>query len=105
MLAAIKKPGEPWRCEEVDPTLEFLNKVVGGSIELVPNFHTKAIMYCNEEGQRLELAQNFYTKDREGMICDVILGTVIMFGPAFHSKETDLSVELFKETVASLQDV
>jgi hypothetical protein len=105
MLAAIKVPREPWRCLEVEPTLEYINSVVCGNIEMVPNFHTSAVMYCNEEGKILNLLPNFYIKDQNGKVFDVIVGTVIMFGPSKHGSETDLSIKLFKETVASLQDV
>ena len=63
------------------PTLEEISKIVGGSIEMVPNFHTEAIMYCNEEGKLQSLAPNFFVTNPDSEIIDCILGPVVMFGP------------------------
>jgi hypothetical protein len=105
MLAAIKHPGAMWRTLDMPPTLEEISKIVCGNIEMVPNYHTKAIMYCNEEGKMHSLSPNFFITNENGKIIDCILGSVVMFGPNDgDGNESDLTVDLFNETVASLKD-
>jgi len=106
MLAAIKQPGGIWRCLDIKPTLDNIRETVGGDIELVPNLHTKAIMYCNENGKISGLEPNFFVTNPDGTVMDCIVGTVIMFGPSDgEGNETDLTSELFNKTTASVKDV
>jgi Domain of unknown function (DUF3846) len=108
MLAAIKHPGGIWRCLDIEPTLENIRQTVGGDIEMVPNFHTEAVMYCNENGKNLGLAPNFYVLSNSidcAIPIDCIVGTVIMFGPNDgNGNETDLTVDLFNRTTASVRE-
>ena len=108
MKAAIKQPGMPWVHEDVKPKIEYLNEVCEGYIELVPNFHTNAIMYCNEEGKMLGFKPNFYIYETEfeGEPLDLIVGPVIMFGPSDdEGNETDLTMELFEKTIKCIEAV
>lgn len=91
---------------EINPTLENLQKIVGGYIEIVPNRYTDAIMYCNEEGKLEDLESNFFIfeNDTDDDCIDVILGPVIMFGPYVNDSETDLTEELFNKTLKCIED-
>ena len=105
LAAAIKHPGGPWRRIDIKPTVENIREFIGGHFEQVRNFNTEAIMYCNEDGIRLKLVPNFYTTDQDGNNFECIVGSVIMFGPAKNSNETDLTTELLDRTTSFLREV
>ena len=101
MMAAVKAPGLDWVKIIIDEKDSYreISKHVGGMIELIPNFHTSAIIYGNEEGKLLELPINFPLTDQYGRIFDVVVGPVVMFGPInSDGEETELTDELFEET-------
>lgn len=107
MLAAIKDPGKAWRHVNFQVNLKNLNEVVGGYIEAVPNLLTEAVMYCNEEGKLHDLEPNFYVYQDAEMKqpFDIIVGSVIMFGPRDKDgNETDLTSELFEQTIKTIKD-
>jgi len=61
---------------EGKPTLEQLQKIVGGLIEYVP-IHDGGYMYCNEEGKLLGLPPNPYATELIDF-GDVIVGDVVV---------------------------
>ena len=101
MMAAVKAPGLDWIKVVFSDHKSYddICKHVGGYIELVPNFYTKAILYCNEEGKMNGLPPNFPLLDPHGSIIDIIAGTVVMMGPCDgEGNETELTDELFEQT-------
>lgn len=70
MKAIIKEVGKPPRIEDIENTLQTLQKLVGGYIETV-TLHNNVILICNEEGKLQGLPQNF------GIGRDVIVGTAV----------------------------
>ena len=72
----IKNPGRPARMVEIDNTLETLQGLVGGYIEVVlPERNNEGIlMIVNEEGKLRRMEANFALGD------DLIVGTAIFIG-------------------------
>lgn len=70
MKVIIKEVGKPPRIEEIENTLQALQKLVGGYIETV-TLHNDVVLICNEEGKLQGLPQNF------GIGGDVIVGTAV----------------------------
>jgi hypothetical protein len=101
MMAAIKNPGMDWIQVKIDKNkvYEFISESINGFFELVPNFHTKATLYCDEEGKLKNLPINFPLLNEDNSIVDVVVGPVVMFGPTDEEgEETSLTDELFQET-------
>lgn len=73
MKVIIKKVGKAPEIVEIENTLEAMQKVVGGYIELVP-VRTGCVMICNEEGRMTGLPYNF------------TLGTNHIVGDVFFTK-------------------
>lgn len=76
----IKLPDEKYgHVTYISPTLENLQKHVGGYIQAVPILPEKGVvMICNEDGKNLGLKKNFmmgYSPFR-----DMVVGTVILCG-------------------------
>ena len=57
MKVIIKYPGEAATVENIDNTLEALQSIVGGYIQVV-SVATNCVMICNEEGRLLGLPRN-----------------------------------------------
>ena len=57
MKAIIKRPGRPATVEDVDNTLEALQGIVGGYIQVI-TVATDCVLICNEEGRILGLPRN-----------------------------------------------
>ena len=58
MKTIIKKVGQQPEVVDVKNTLESIQKIVGGYVELV-HVHTGCVMLCNEEGRLHGLPYNF----------------------------------------------
>lgn len=70
----VKRPFEPvGHIEEVENTLESIQAIVDGHIEVV-GLPEGALLVCNEEGKLKMLQPNFYTDG------DVIVGTDYLLG-------------------------
>lgn len=57
MKVIVKHPGKAAAVEDVDNTLEALQGLVGGYIEVV-SVATNCVLICNEEGRLLNLPYN-----------------------------------------------
>ena len=58
MKILLVEPGKVPRPAEIAPSLEAMQKVVGGSIEAVYPFDEPVALICNEEGKLLGLPLN-----------------------------------------------
>ena len=73
-------PGEPANVADIDLTLEDMQKVVDGRIEVVYPFSDPVALVCNEEGKVIHLPLNRALRDDDGNIYDVIAGTAFICG-------------------------
>lgn len=76
--AIVKAPGEKPRVTVIANTLEAMQSIVGGRIEVV-SFTTHNVIVCNEEGRLLGLPENAHG----------ICGTMIVLG-RWHGEFSDV---------------
>ena len=62
----------------MDPGLEAMQKIVGGSIEAVYPFDEPVALICNEAGKLLGLPLNRALRDADGTVYDIISGTFFL---------------------------
>ena len=72
MRVIIKEPNEDARIEDIENTLDELQRIVGGYIEVIP-LTFDDIIICNEEGKLKDLPHNFNMP-----VHGSIVGTVII---------------------------
>lgn len=80
MRVLIKEPNEMSYLTDIPNTLESLQQIVGGYIEVDLGRHGSLII-CNEEGKLLGLKPNFMYPTEEDPY-DVISGTAVIVGQA-----------------------
>lgn len=68
----VKRVGQPFKVEEIEHSLEAMQEIVGGFIEVSPCLPHPYVVVCNEEGKLEGLKQNF------SVIGDVICGDAII---------------------------
>lgn len=91
MRAVIKNIGEKGKIVEIENELEPLQKVVGGSIEVLP-LPNDMVLICNEMGKVNNLPLNFVITF--GNYVDAIVGNAIFMGDSKdHTDFIDLSDE------------
>lgn len=112
MKALIVEPGKTPYPKEIIGTLEAMQDIVGGYIQVIYPFPDEVALVCNEEGKLEGLPLNRALRDEAGEIYDVISGTFFLcsapadsenfeslsekqirkFERRFHSPETFLKV-------------
>lgn len=75
MRILVFKPFEEPYVEEIDGSLESMQEVVGGYIELLYPHNDESVIVCNEEGKIKDLPWNRPIVDENGYIIDVMSGT------------------------------
>ena len=75
MQVIVVEPQKKPVVQNIDPGLESMQKIVGGSIEAVYPFADSVALLCNEEGKLLNLPLNRVLRDDEGNVYDIISGT------------------------------
>ena len=107
MKAAFKLPGKEWVWIDIVPSLKSLQEKIGGNLEKAPNHYTDAIIFCDEDGASKELIPNveIYTDDENDNLLVCIVGPMLMFGPAVQGMETDLTQELFDQTIKCMEEL
>lgn len=86
--AIVKRVGEDPVVTMIDDSLESLQALVGGYIEMVSV--PKGVVICNEEGRLMGLPLNC-------MICDIsFCGTIVVTGDTEDGDLTDVPVEWLK---------
>jgi hypothetical protein len=101
MRVYVKEPGKKPELKDEKVTLEWLNKMVGGYIELYPIAGDAAIV-CNEEGKITGLPDNFTFLDfRKGKIqrMESFVGTVVFVG--LKNAKEGVDFDDFKGTLPS----
>lgn len=78
MKIIVVEPRKTPAVREIDPGLEAMQKIVGGSIEAVYPFEEPVALICNEDGKLLNLPLNRALRDEEGTVYDIISGTFFL---------------------------
>ena len=98
--ALVIEPKKVPRVELIENTLEAKQKIVDGYIEIVrPPRHRDddAVVICNENGKLLGLEPCRAMRYEDGVICDILMGTLIVVRAPIDSDDfaglTDEQVE------------
>lgn len=70
----------PPTVQEIDGSLESMQKIVGGDIEAAYPFDDPVALICNSEGKCLNLPMNRALTDDHGVPYDFVCGTFFMAG-------------------------
>ena len=76
----IIPPGESPYPKEIPHTLDSLQSIVGGDIEVLYPFSDPVGVVCNEYGKLFGQPLNRALRDDSGRIYDIIAGTFIIIG-------------------------
>lgn len=74
------EPGRKPEVVEIKHTLEAMQEVVGGLIQAIYPFEELVALICNDEGKLLNLPPNRALRDKDGIIYDVVCGTMFLCG-------------------------
>lgn len=97
MRVIVVEPQKKPTVREIDPGLEAMQKIVGGSIEAVYPFEDPVALICNEEGKLLNLPMNRALRDENGTVYDIISGTFFLCAaPPDSDRFESLSDQLVK---------
>ena len=79
MKILLVEPMEKPRVIDIDGSLESMQKIVGGLIQVIYPFDNPEVaLVCNDEGKLLGLPFNRALRDDAGEIYDVIAGTFFL---------------------------
>lgn len=78
MQVVVVGPKKKPIVQSIGSDLESMQKMVGGSIEVVYPFDEPVALICNEEGKLLNLPLNRALRDDEGNVYDIISGTFFL---------------------------
>ena len=78
----VVEPGQPPAVQEIDGSLESMQRLVGGYIQAVYPFADPVALICNEEGKLLGLPMNRTLRDERGVPYDIVCGTFFLVGIA-----------------------
>ena len=73
-------PSEAPHPKEIPHTLESLQSIVGGNIEVLYPFKDHVGVVCHEFGKFIDLPLNRALRDDSGRIYDIIAGTFFIIG-------------------------
>ena len=80
MLIVVVEPGKAPYTREINDTLEEMQEIVGGYIQVVYPFPDPVALVCNEEGKLMGLPLNRSLSDENGEIYEIIAGTFFLCG-------------------------
>lgn len=86
MKALIIKEGKEPYVRDIENSLQALQQVVGGRIEVL-YLDAGTVLICNEEGKILGLPANRAVKDCNGVVVDYLMGTFLICGTSWTSDE------------------
>ncbi len=78
MKVLLIEPMKEPKVKEIDPSLEAMQKEVGGYIQALFPFEEAVALVCNEEGKLLGLPLNRALRDENGEVYDIIAGTFFL---------------------------
>ena len=101
MRILVIKPGQRPEVQEIDGTLESMQRVVGGLIQAVYPYEQPVALVANDEGKVLGLPLNRGLRDEAGELYDIICGTFFLCGAPSDKGNftslTDVQVQYFRE--------
>lgn len=65
---------------EISDTLEAMQALVGGTIQVIYPFEDTVALVANDEGKLLRLQPNRALRDDDGIVYDIICGTFFLCG-------------------------
>ena len=71
----LLEPGKPGRIGEIDLSLESMQKIVGGMIQVIYPFWDSACLVCNDDGKNFGLPLNRALCDESDEVYDIVAGT------------------------------
>lgn len=74
----VFEPNKKPEMVTIDNTLEAMQRIVGGYIQVVKPWGGDVVLVCNEEGKVLNLPINKLVVDGTGRVFDVIVGTFFL---------------------------
>ena len=80
ILAVVIEPEQKPKIREIDGSLEGLQSLVGGDIQVVYPYADPVAVICNEEGKLMGLPLNRALRDDAGEIYDIVVGTFAVVG-------------------------
>lgn len=80
MRVLIVESGKAPRQSEIRRKLSSMQKVVGGTIQVLYPFEDPVALICNDEGKLLGLPANRALRDQKGNQYDVVCGTFFLCG-------------------------
>lgn len=80
MRVLIVEPGKAPCQSEIGRKLSSMQKVVGGTIQVLYPFEEPVALVCNDEGKLLGLPANRALRDGEGKLYDIVCGTFFLCG-------------------------
>jgi hypothetical protein len=106
MRVVVKRPGFHPVVENVKPGLESMQSLVGGYIECAMRGHgffdgDDLVIYCNEEGQRLNLADNVVRPTD----CHLVVGAVVAVKVDKQGEDVSMTVEDARQAVRKLKEM
>ena len=78
MQVIVVEPKKKPEVREIGDSLESMQKIVDGLIEVVYPFDEPVALICNEEGKLLNLPLNRALRDEDGTVYDIISGTFFL---------------------------
>ncbi len=96
MKVLVVEPMKKPYTKEIDGSLESMQELVGGTIEVVYPFDDPVALICNDEGKLMGLTPNRLLKDSQGEPYDMVCGTFFLTGLGeedFQSLSPELTVK------------
>ena len=80
MTILVVEPMKKPTIQEIDGSLESMQRIVGGDIEAVYPFDDPVALVCHGEGKLLGLPMNRALTDESGVPYDIVCGTFFVVG-------------------------
>lgn len=89
--------------QEIDGSLESMQRIVGGDIEAVYPFDDPVVLVCHGEGKLLGLPMNRALTDESGVPYDIVCGTffVVGIGDEDFTSLTEQQIEKYRKKYAN----
>ena len=99
----VVEPMTPPTVQEIDGSLESMQRIVGGDIEAVYPFDDPVAIVCHGEGKLLGLPMNRALTDESGVPYDIVCGTffVVGIGDEDFTSLTEQQIEKYREKYAN----
>ena len=99
----VVEPMTPPTVQEIDGSLESMQRIVGGDIEAVYPFDDPVAIVCHGEGKLLGLPMNRALTDESGVPYDIVCGTffVVGIGDEDFTSLTEQQIEKYRKKYAN----